>query len=71
LEFIGVVLAGVGQGNPAVVFGAIGEDLFPDGSAMWRKMPSWSAMQKRDPKHKNSLALKVTRMLKTIAMESS
>jgi hypothetical protein len=40
LEFIGVVLAGVGQGNPAVVFGAIGEDLFPDGSAMWRKMPS-------------------------------
>lgn len=35
------------------------------------RTPSWSIMQKRDPKQKFSPTLKVTEMLKMIAMESS
>jgi hypothetical protein len=40
LEFVGVILAGAVRGNPAVAFGATGENLFPDGSTMWCKVPS-------------------------------
>jgi hypothetical protein len=71
LEFIGAVLAGAMWGNPASIFGAIGEDFILDGSTMWCRMPSWSAMQEMDLKQKISLALRVTRMLKVMAMESS
>jgi hypothetical protein len=40
LEFVGVGLAIVGRGRPATAFGAIGEDLFLDESAMRCRMPS-------------------------------
>jgi hypothetical protein len=40
LEFVSVVLAGVGRGSTATAFGATGEDLFSDGSAMWCGTPS-------------------------------
>jgi hypothetical protein len=38
LEFVGVVLVGLRRGEPAPAFGAIGEDLFPDGFAMRCRM---------------------------------
>jgi hypothetical protein len=40
LEFVSVVLAGVGQGTIATAFGTIREDLFSDGSAMRCGTPS-------------------------------
>jgi hypothetical protein len=56
LEFIGAM-------------GSIGEDLLSDGTAMRCRTPSWSVMQERDPKRITSLALKVIRVSKMMAME--
>jgi hypothetical protein len=70
LEFVRVVLAEVGRDEPGSVIGAFGEDLFSDGSAVRCRTPSRFVMQERDPKWKTFPVLKMTRVLKIIAMES-
>lgn len=71
MEFVEVVFDEVRRDEPVSAIDALGEDLFLDGSAMRCRTPSQSMMQERDPKLKTSPALKMIRVLKTIAMESS
>jgi hypothetical protein len=71
LEFIEVVLTEVGWDEPASAISALRKDLFSDGSVMWCRTSSRSMMQERDPNQKTSPVLKMIRVLKTIAMESS
>jgi hypothetical protein len=71
LKLAGVVFAEAGWAKPVFAAGVVGEDPSSNGPAMRCRTPFRSTMQERDPKWNISPALKVIRVLKTIAMESS